>query len=325
MKLLTRPDAKQTVLTHGDADGVLAGVIQLKENPQTNTGIGWKAEMNLAERLQDTNTPTIIIQDLSFRYNQQAVEKFLEEGKNVIYIDHRGKPSEFATNHPNFTNHINASPLESTTNILYNLHNKRYPKENIIGLTGDRTMQTARNVAKKHHVTDEAFTWYAEVGYALNINSIIAKNDTYWSIHPSELLECLAEEDVEIAITSPLITRLVEQRKDLMSDAIKNTQIEEDNDIVVIHSPEGNLGRVSYSDLAWQRWLDESEKKNQYVFSIANIGKDAHISIRGPKNIHEIASKLGRGGGRYNAGHATVANRVGQINLEYIQEVIYDN
>ena len=178
---------------NGDADGICS-LIQLRlaepKNTQLVTGI--KRDINLLEKVAASSGDKITVLDVSFDKNRKGVDKALENGAEIFYVDHH-----FAGEVPEndrLNTIINTSP-DVCTSILINAHLKgQFVLWAIVGAFGDNLKNSARNLCKPLNLSETEIESLENLGIFINYNGYGASlNDLHFT--PSELYQCLVEFD----------------------------------------------------------------------------------------------------------------------------------
>jgi hypothetical protein len=134
-------------LFNGDADGICALIQLRKAEPREALLVtGVKRDINLLARVHAAAGDRVTVLDVSMDTNRPALEKVLDGGASVFYVDHHFAGEIPA--HPNLTAIINEAP-DVCTAVLVNGHLKnRHLDWAVTGAFGDNLKDTARTLAR---------------------------------------------------------------------------------------------------------------------------------------------------------------------------------
>ena len=155
---------------NGDADGICS-LLQLRlENPLTTERVtGVKQDIALLERVQAGAGDHVTVLDISMAKNNAALQRLLQQGASVDYIDHHA-PGDIPV-HANLNATISEAP-EVCTALLVNgrLRGARVEWA-ITGAFGDNLDEPARQVAAKARCSATRTEQLRELGFALTITA----------------------------------------------------------------------------------------------------------------------------------------------------------
>lgn len=154
---------------NGDADGICA-LIQLRlANPaDTKLITGIKRDISLLEKVSAQPGDNVVVLDISLETNLTALNRILEQGAKVFYVDHH-RPGEIP-NHPALTTLIDTDP-EVCTSLLVDRHlHGRYRTWAIAAAFGDNLEPTARLLAKQLSLSEIQTEKLKQLGVCINYN-----------------------------------------------------------------------------------------------------------------------------------------------------------
>ena len=175
---------------NGDADGICA-LLQLRlaepKNSQLVTGI--KRDIELLDRVAAESGDQVTVLDVSLDKNRDHLERILDTGADVFYVDHH-----FSGDIPNSSSLntlINQSP-DVCTSLLINQHIRgAYQEWAIVGAFGDNLKKSAHGLAKSQNLSDSDLAKLERLGILINYNGYGANVDDL-HYHPADLFNfCL--------------------------------------------------------------------------------------------------------------------------------------
>ena len=183
---------------NGDADGICS-LLQLRlENPLTTERVtGVKRDIALLERVQASAGDHVTVLDISMAKNNAALQRLLQQGASVDYIDHHA-PGDIPV-HANLNATISEAP-EVCTALLVNgrLRGARVEWA-ITGAFGDNLDEPARQVAaKKLRCSATRTEQLRELGICINYNGY-GPSLADLHFHPDRLYAALYEAGDPIA------------------------------------------------------------------------------------------------------------------------------
>jgi len=131
---------------NGDADGLCA-LTQLRlANPRSTQLItGVKRDISLLEQVNAQSGDEIVVLDISMDKNRAALDKVLENGATVLYVDHHF-PGEIPE-HKNLTALINVEPETCTSILVDEYLGGQFRKWAVVGAFGDNLSNSAEKLA----------------------------------------------------------------------------------------------------------------------------------------------------------------------------------
>ncbi|MDC3332773.1 DHH family phosphoesterase [bacterium] len=154
---------------NGDADGICA-LTQLRnaEPKQTTLITGVKRDIQLVDQVNAEAGDELVVLDISFDKNRDAVTRALAADAEVFYVDHHfaGDIPES----PKLTSIINTAP-DVCTSILINNHlSGQFSEWAITGAFGDNLKQSARAIAKPLNLSEPQLLALENLGIYINYN-----------------------------------------------------------------------------------------------------------------------------------------------------------
>ncbi|MGB1403972.1 MAG: DHH family phosphoesterase [Porticoccaceae bacterium] len=174
---------------NGDADGICA-LLQLRlaepKNSQLVTGI--KRDIELLDRVAAESGDQVTVLDVSLDKNRDHLERILDTGAHVFYVDHH-----FSGDIPNSSSLntlINQSP-DVCTSLLINQHIRgAYQEWAIVGAFGDNLKKSAHGLAKSQNLSDSDLAKLERLGILINYNGYGATVDDL-HYHPADLFNLM--------------------------------------------------------------------------------------------------------------------------------------
>ena len=154
---------------NGDADGICA-LTQLRNSEPRDSVLvtGVKRNINLLTQIKVEHDDIVTVLDISLDKNREALQKILEVGAEVLYVDHH-----FAGDipvHKNLTATINTA-ADVCTSILVNTRlDGAFVEWAIVGAFGDNLKISAEILAKPLSLTDLKLSQLENLGIYMNYN-----------------------------------------------------------------------------------------------------------------------------------------------------------
>lgn len=289
---------------NGDADGICALVqLRLAQPATAKLVTGVKRDIQLLERLSVQNNDQITVLDISLEKNRAALDKILQKGAHVFYVDHH-QAGDIPL-HPNLKTLINTS-ANTCTSLLVDQHLEgKYRAWAVTAAFGDNLTDSAEQAAHTLTLTANRLKQLKDLGVCINYN---AYGDSITDLHfaPDVLYRELA------AYASPF---------DFMADNVTVYQklltgYANDMTQAMLIKPEYCTDAIAVymlPDEAWARRINGvfgNELANQNpARAHAVLSYNAHggyqISVRAPvinkTGADELCSLFTSGGGRKSA------------------------
>ena len=178
-------------LFNGDADGICS-LIQLRlAHPKSTTLVtGVKRDNALLENIDAKQGDEITVLDLAMARNTAELNRVLEQGAQVLYLDHHHAGD--IPNHPNLEAHIKTASDTCTALIVDELIDKQLPLWAIVGAYGDNLIDVADAYANQLNLTDAQKQELKALGIALNYNGYGEQLSDLW-FNPADLYRSAAK------------------------------------------------------------------------------------------------------------------------------------
>ncbi len=155
---------------NGDADGICA-LIQLRlANPADSILItGTKRDIQLLEKLSVASNDQVTVLDISLEKNRQALDRILQQGAYVFYVDHHqaGEIPE----HPHLKALINTDANTCTSLLVNEFLNGKYRAWAVTAAFGDNLSGSAEQTAAPLSLSGNQLKQLKDLGTCLNYNS----------------------------------------------------------------------------------------------------------------------------------------------------------
>ncbi len=167
---------------NGDADG-LCSLHQLRlvdPRPEAILVTGVKRDIALLARIENIENSRITVLDISLHVNREPLQRLLDRGSEVLYIDHHFGGD--IPDHAALTTHIEPQPDTCTALIVDDLLNGAYRQWAICAAFGDNLHPVAAAAALDLSLSEEKTAQLREIGELLNYNGYGAQlEDLYFS------------------------------------------------------------------------------------------------------------------------------------------------
>lgn len=286
---------------NGDADGIIA-LLQLQlANPTESKKItGVKRDIQLLKQVDAKVGDNIRVLDISMEKNFEALQKCLDTGAEVFYVDHH-RAGDIPQN-DKLEAHIDLDANTCTSLIVSNLLDKQYHLWAITAAYGDNMIATADAEASKLGLTQEEKDKLKALGIYINYNGYGSSIDDL-HFHPVALFEQL------LAYPSPL--QLIKQQDSIfyqlealykadMAKAQAAQMVFESDAVKVILLEDAPWAR-RVSGVLGNELANQSPNKAHAVLT-HHQDSGYTVSIRAPLNNKQGADKVvtqfATGGGR---------------------------
>jgi hypothetical protein len=176
---------------NGDADGICA-LLQLRfaEPREAKLVTGVKREIDLLRRVNAQSGDRITVLDVSLDKNRDALERVLEAGAEVFYVDHHfaGKVPGSAA----LKSLINESPDVCTALLIDHYLRGAYREWAVVGSFGDNLKKSADGLAKKLSLSSEQVSLLENLGIYINYNGY-GSNIEELHFAPDQLYKLLSQ------------------------------------------------------------------------------------------------------------------------------------
>ncbi len=290
---------------NGDADGICALIQYRLANPVNNSQqvTGVKRDIKLLDKVSAREGDEVTVFDISMDKNSQALQRLLDKGARVFYVDHH--LSGEIPKHPALHAIIDTSP-DTCTSLLVDQYLKgKYREWAIVAAFGDNMTGSAIKAAKTLGLKETRLEQLKRLGISVNYNGYGGQLDDL-HFHPGQLyLEMQA-------YTSPF---------DFINDkqsSYQTLQAGYDTDIAKVQNlqPEisnSNIAVYQLPDEAWARRVSgvfANQLANQYpgrahAILTKNTDNSYVVSVRAPldnlDHAGDLCKQFSSGGGRKGA------------------------
>tara|TARA_B110000977_G_scaffold63072_1_gene85745 strand:- start:1236 stop:2198 length:963 start_codon:yes stop_codon:yes gene_type:complete len=176
---------------NGDADGICA-LLQLRfaepRDAQLVTGV--KREIGLLNRVYPEADDRITVLDISLDKNREGLNRALDVGAQVFYVDHHFAGSVPAS--ASLKSLINEAPDVCTSVLINHYLRGAYREWAVVGTFGDNLRHTAAGLIKNLHFSAEKAALLENLGIYINYNGYGASVE---ELHfaPDELYAVLSQ------------------------------------------------------------------------------------------------------------------------------------
>lgn len=285
---------------NGDADGICA-LIQLRlAYPRESALVtGVKRDIDLLGRVEANAGDRLTVLDVSMDKNRVALERALERGAEVFYVDHHF-PGDIPE-HEGLTAIINEAPDVCTAALVNGHLDGAHLDWAVTGAFGDNLKDTARRLASGLDISTRDLALLEELGTCINYNGYgPAVEDLHFD--PEDLYRRLyaVGSPLEFINSSADFRRLSEGYREDMGLAAALRPTHDNGDVAVFILPaEAWARRVSgvYSnDLA----IENPDRAHAVLTEKAN--GNYLVSVRAPlsdrRGAAELCMQFPTGGGR---------------------------
>ena len=287
---------------NGDADGICALTqLRLAEPRTAEIVTGVKRDIALLERVAAAPGDAVTVLDISMASNRDALDRVLEAGADVFYVDHHHAGT--VPGHDRLHAILNDAP-DVCTSLLVNGHlGNRYRAWAAVGAFGDNLHDSARAILRPLGLADDEVARLADLGTYINYNGYGARIEDL-HVPPDELFRMVsphADPFDFIGEARDCFERLAEGYRGDMAAAESLTPASHSTDTAaVLMLPDASWARrVSgvYGNELCNRFPDRA-----HALLTAMPDGGYVVSVRAPKNRKRDADVLCRefptGGGR---------------------------
>ena len=154
---------------NGDADGICA-LLQLRfaepRDAQLVTGV--KREIDLLNRVYPAADDRITVLDISLDKNREGLNRALDVGAQVFYVDHHFAGAVPAS--ASLKSLINEAPDVCTSVLINHYLRGAYREWAVVGTFGDNLKYTAQGLLKNLHFSADQSTLLENLGIYINYN-----------------------------------------------------------------------------------------------------------------------------------------------------------
>jgi len=286
---------------NGDADGICA-LVQLRLNQPRESELvtGIKRDINLLKQVKDGIDSHITVLDISFEKNVEDVQRLLQQGAKVEYIDHHRIGDIIS--HMNLKTDIDLSADVCTSLIVDRQLQGKYRAWAITAAFGDNLFDRAMQLGSESGFSQRELFSLKALGIYINYNGYGA-NVTDLFFEPAELYQKLTmyETPFEFLQQDKETFNTLEQgyRND-MAMAEQCPIIHQTIDCIVIELPNEKWAR-RVSGVFGNELANANPDKAHAILTKKTEG-DYLVSVRAPLNrkfgADELVSQFPSGGGR---------------------------
>lgn len=286
---------------NGDADGICALVqLRLSEPRDAQLVTGVKRDIALLEKIIPQKGDQLTVLDISMRNNAKGLERALNKGAHVFYVDHHN-PGDIPK-HENLLTVINTRPDICTALLVNKCLNGLFAEWAVVAAFGDNMSGAATALAKKINLGAETLKRLKKFGELINYNGYGRSVDDL-HFKPDDLFEQLVKYETpsECLIRAPQVFEKLNTGYDNdLAHAQKTPFLNETK----------NGAIVVLDDAAWARRISGSygnilsTETPRRAHAILTQNKEASymVSIRAPKNspagADQLCLQFPTGGGR---------------------------
>ena len=155
---------------NGDADGICA-LVQLRlaqPAPQSRLVTGVKRDIQLLEHLTVQENDSVTVLDISLKKNRTALDRILQQGATVFYVDHH--ESGDIPQHTNLNAIINTA-ANTCTSLLVDQHlGGKYRAWAVAAAFGDNLIDSAEQAAQPLLLSANQLKQLKSLGVCINYN-----------------------------------------------------------------------------------------------------------------------------------------------------------
>lgn len=154
---------------NGDADGICA-LLQLRfaEPREAQLVTGVKREIDLLNRVYPAADDRITVLDISLDKNREGLDRALDVGAQVFYVDHHFAGAVPAS--ASLKSLINEAPDVCTSVLIDHYLRGAYREWAVVGTFGDNLKHTANGLIKNLHFSAEQVILLENLGIYINYN-----------------------------------------------------------------------------------------------------------------------------------------------------------
>lgn len=176
---------------NGDADGICA-LLQLRfaEPREAQLVTGVKREIDLLNRVYPAADDRITVLDISLDKNREGLDRALDVGAQVFYVDHHFAGAVPAS--ASLKSLINEAPDVCTSVLIDHYLRGAYREWAVVGTFGDNLKHTANGLIKNLYFSAEQVTLLENLGIYINYNGYGANLEELHFV-PDQLYRLLSQ------------------------------------------------------------------------------------------------------------------------------------
>jgi len=154
---------------NGDADGICALVqLRLAQSAQSTLVTGVKRDIQLLEHLSVQKNDSVTVLDISLKKNRTALDRILNQGATVFYVDHH--ESGDIPQHPNLNVIINTAANTCTSLLVDQYLGGKYRAWAVAAAFGDNLIDSAEQAAQILSLSSYQLKRLKDLGVCINYN-----------------------------------------------------------------------------------------------------------------------------------------------------------
>ncbi|NQY25938.1 MAG: DHH family phosphoesterase [Piscirickettsiaceae bacterium] len=286
---------------NGDADGICALVQLRRHHPQQSRLVtGIKRDINLLKQVDGNVNTHITVLDISLEKNADDVQRILQQGASINYIDHHRMGEDIT--HANLKIDIDISADTCTSLIVDKQLQGRYRAWALTAAFGDNLFDTAMTLGQESGFSPQELESLKELGIYINYNGYGETIDDLF-FDPAELYHKLAVFDTPFEFLQHdkiTFTTLAQGYRNDMALAEQSPVIHNTASTTVIALPNEKWAKRVSGVFGNELANREPDKAHAIISNKAD--DDYLVSVRAPLNrkfgADELVSQFPTGGGR---------------------------
>lgn len=289
---------------NGDADGLCALLqLRLAQPAKATLVTGVKRDIELLKQINVQTGDHVTVLDISLAKNRSALNKLLQHGASVFYVDHH-QAGEIP-DHPQLTTLIDTDPNTCTSLLVDNYLKGQYRAWAVVAAFGDNLNHRAEQAAQCLSLTTQQLKSLQNLGVCINYNGYGSSTaDLHFAPDALYREACSYSSPFDFMADKRVIyEQLMTGYTDDMAQALAITADYQSTNTAVYILP----------DAAWARRVSgvfSNELANQYpnrAHAVLNyrLQGDYQVSVRAPltnnTGADELCSTFVTGGGRKSA------------------------
>lgn len=286
---------------NGDADGLCALVqLRLAEPRPSQLITGVKRDIELLQQVSVAPGDSVTVLDISLAANRPALDRLLEQGADVFYVDHH--QAGVIPEHPRLKALIDTDAEVCTSLLVDRYLNGQYRAWAVTAAFGDNLIASAEQAARVLALSADDLKKLNELGVCINYNGYGASvEDLHFA--PDALFRELAAYDSPFAFMNDnktIYRQLLTGYADDMDLAL-NVAAEYQTDAVGVYILPDAAWSRRISGVFGNELVNRAPARAHAVLSFTPQG-DYQVSVRAPltnkTGADELCSAFATGGGR---------------------------
>jgi len=286
---------------NGDADGLCALLqLRLAKPIKSQLVTGIKRDINLLDEVKVQHGDEITVLDISYEKNKSSVNRILEQGASIFYIDHH-RSGEISA-HKNLHTIINTDANTCTSLLVNDYLEGKYRAWAVAAAFGDNLFDSAKQAAYPLSLSENQLEQLKLLGICINYNSYgtsladlhFAPDLLFHELQPYASPFDFMADNVEV------YEKLLAGFSDDMASA-EHIEAEYKTDTVAIYILPDEIWSRRVSGVFSNDLANNNPGRAHAVVSF-NSQKGYQISVRAPLNnktgADELCSSFPTGGGR---------------------------